>query len=76
MSAIFTNWKTTVAGGLLIALSILSLFGVSIPGFTSAGLVPSIVSGIGLILSSDASLTASFGKVIAGLSSVSGTTTK
>lgn len=34
MQSILANWKTSASGAVLIALGVLELFGVSIPGFT------------------------------------------
>lgn len=56
MQSLLTNWKTTLAGILTIAIGAASAFipGFSVPGFTNIGLVPAAVAGLGLIFSQDA----------------------
>lgn len=56
MQAFLTNWKTTLAGILTIAIGAASAFipGFSVPGFTNIGLIPAAVAGLGLIFSQDA----------------------
>ena len=51
--AIFTNWKTSLTGVIVIAIGVLgSAFGIHIPGFTmDPG--PAIATGIGLLLARD-----------------------
>jgi len=51
--AIFTNWKTSLTGVIVIAIGVLgAAFGVHIPGFTmDPG--PAIATGIGLLLARD-----------------------
>ena len=54
LNNMLTNWKTTLAGVLLIGCSVLSSIGIHIPGFTDPGLGAAITGGIGLIVASDA----------------------
>ena len=53
MTAVLTNWKTTVAGIVVIVLGGLHYVGVNVPGFTM-DIGPAITAGIGLILAGDA----------------------
>jgi hypothetical protein len=55
MSSLFTNWKTTLAGVLTIALGAASAFipNFAVPGFTNVGLIPAVVTGLGLIFAQD-----------------------
>jgi len=56
MQNLLTNWKTTLAGVVIIALSIASMFGIHIPGVEGNQSI-SIAAGIGLIFGKDASVT-------------------
>ena len=58
MQNILTNWKTSVAGLIVIAMGLLGLVGIHVPGFTDPGLGVDLTVGIGLIVSSDSSTTA------------------
>lgn len=48
----FTNWKTSLGGVLVIALSVLGLFGVSVPGF-NIDIGAAIPLGLSLIFAKD-----------------------
>lgn len=50
---IAANWKTTAAGVGVIALAVLGVFGVHIPGVSPLELGQAIVVGGGLILAKD-----------------------
>lgn len=54
MASLFTNWKTTLAGVIVIALGAAHTMGINVPGFTM-DLGPALTAGIGLIFASDAS---------------------
>lgn len=56
MQNILTNWKTTLSGVVIIALSIASMFGIHIPGVEGNQAI-SIAAGIGLIFGKDATVT-------------------
>lgn len=55
LSNLLTNWKTTLAGAITIGLGLASAFvpNFVIPGFTNIGLVPAVVTGLGLIFAQD-----------------------
>lgn len=52
-----TNWKTTLAGVLVIAMGGLSLIGIHVPGFTDPGFSADLTIGVGLIVASDQAAT-------------------
>lgn len=56
MQNLLKNWKTTLAGVVVIALSIASMFGIHIPGVDGNQSI-SIAAGIGLIFGKDAAVT-------------------
>lgn len=51
--SMFTDWKTSLAGVIVIVLGGLHQFGVTVPGFTM-DLGPAVAAGIGLIFAKDA----------------------
>lgn len=58
MSMLLTNWKTSVAGLVIIAVGALhQLFGVDVPGF-NLDLGSAITAGLGLIFARDATTVA------------------
>ena len=56
MFTLFANWKTTLAGVVVIALGALNTFaGVHVPGF-DMGFAAALPVGIGLIAAKDATI--------------------
>lgn len=57
MQALFSNWKTSVAGMVIIALGAANTFlGIHVPGF-DLGFTAALTAGIGLIMAKDSNVT-------------------
>ena len=57
MSSLLANWKTSLAGVLLVVMGALNTFlGIHVPGF-SMDFVTALTAGIGLIVAKDSNVT-------------------
>jgi hypothetical protein len=57
MNHVFVNWKTSVAGAVLMVVGLLSsMFDIHIPGFTMDG-GAAIATGLGLLMAKDGNVT-------------------